>query len=628
MNRILVVLLVVWAWVAVTAVANAGGPSSAQQSGEQPAAPGGAVASIWGTVRDAAGKPVDGALVSIRAVDQTFTTSVFTDESGEYVSPPLPGRRYRMWAQAVGFGTARAELRLDGPASQPFTLKTIEDFTPQLTGTEWYDALPDATAADRRMKHIVRTACSDCHSLAVVLQNRFDEQGWRVIVQRMSETRHTGWVGRAAAPFAERRAFNQIVRHYGDEIAAYLARVRGPASPPLKFTPQPRPRGAAAQAVITEYDVPIAERRNELAWFDGSDWSQGPAVGMHGIAGPHDVVADRAGNAWIYESRVSFETHRTWTKLDTRTGHTSAFAAIRDGRVLSAEQIEIDRDGNIWSQLRDGAMRWSPATETLTVFPAPLNFPGFLNSVDTDSEGRVWFNARYGSARLDPVTKKWEMFQQRTPFDGFSYGMAVDADDNPWWSVWNADTVFTVDLKTGEITAIPMRDPEYDARKALATPADLELYKSIGSQYWGGNSTSPVLYANAPRRLSADKRGRTVWVPNWAGMNLAEIDIRTKKVTYHRLPVNSHAYKTDVDAQHNVWASLPVADSLVKYDPSTSSWTVYPFASHGCGPRHVWADKERGDVWVPCDQSGKVARFQFRTPDQIRSQMLAARGTR
>ena len=133
MNRILAVLLVAWALVAVTV---------AQRSG----------ASIWGTVQDAAGDPVDGALVSIRAVDQTFTTSVFTDESGEYVTPPLPARRYRMWAQAVGFGTARAELLLDGPASRSFALKMLEDFTPQLTGTEWYDALPDATADDRRMK--------------------------------------------------------------------------------------------------------------------------------------------------------------------------------------------------------------------------------------------------------------------------------------------------------------------------------------------------------------------------------------------------------------------------------------------------------------------------------------------
>ena len=93
--------------------------------------------------------------------------------------------------------------------------------------------------------------------------------------------------------------------------------------------------------------------------------------------------------------------------------------------------------------------------------------------------------------------------------NGFSYGMAVDAEDNPWWSVWNADTVFKADLKTGEITEIPMRDPEYGAWKALATPADLEFYESVGSQYWGGNSANPVSYANAPRRLSADNRKRT-----------------------------------------------------------------------------------------------------------------------
>src|SRR5690349_1718466 len=45
--------------------------------------------SVIGTVRDAAGKAVDGALVSIRNVNQTFTTSVYTDEKGEYVTPPL-----------------------------------------------------------------------------------------------------------------------------------------------------------------------------------------------------------------------------------------------------------------------------------------------------------------------------------------------------------------------------------------------------------------------------------------------------------------------------------------------------------------------------------------------------------
>src|SRR5262249_8528027 len=160
----------------------------------------------------------------------------------------------------------------------------------------------------------------------------------------------------------------------------------------------------------------------------------------------------------------------------------------------------------------------------------------------------------------------------------------------------------------------------YAARKALATPADLAYYESAGTQFWGGNSVNPALYANAPRRMSADKRGRTVWVPNWAGMNIAEIDIRTLRGTYHKLPVSGQPYKTDVDAQHNVWASVPLADSLVKYDPNARGWTVYPFATHGCGPRHVWADKARGEVWVPCDQASKVERFQFRTPEEIRSQ--------
>src|SRR6185369_16908470 len=77
--------------------------------------------SVWGTVRDSAGKPVDGAVVSIRAVDQTFSTTVFTDDSGDYVMPPLSARRYRMWAQATGFNTARSDVVLAGrPVSQSF----------------------------------------------------------------------------------------------------------------------------------------------------------------------------------------------------------------------------------------------------------------------------------------------------------------------------------------------------------------------------------------------------------------------------------------------------------------------------------------------------------------------------
>src|SRR5262249_5826170 len=68
---------------------------------------------LSGMVRDSNGKPLEGVTVSARHADRTFTTSVFTDDHGNYIFPILEGGRYRLWVQAVGFGAARAELSLD-----------------------------------------------------------------------------------------------------------------------------------------------------------------------------------------------------------------------------------------------------------------------------------------------------------------------------------------------------------------------------------------------------------------------------------------------------------------------------------------------------------------------------------
>ena len=57
-----------------------------------------------------------------------FTTSTLTQEA----------------SRKLGFATERAQVTLDAarPARQPFALKTLSDFTPQLTSAEWLDALP------------------------------------------------------------------------------------------------------------------------------------------------------------------------------------------------------------------------------------------------------------------------------------------------------------------------------------------------------------------------------------------------------------------------------------------------------------------------------------------------------
>lgn len=230
--------------------------------------------------------------------------------------------------------------------------------------------------------------------------------------------------------------------------------------------------------------------------------------------------------------------------------------------------------------------------------------------------------------RTDIAYPGWELFQQHTPGDGITYGISADADDNAWWSESYIDKVAKKDMQTGEVHEIDMRDPDYEARKALMTPADLAFYNSIGAGTWSTNSASPLPFANMPRRLAADKNGDKVWVPNWAQSNIAEIDIHTLKVNYHRLPIHVHPYKTIVDKHHNVWTDTSLVDGTLKFNPVSSEWTVYRLPSRGCGSRHMGYDDFRDEAWIACDQASKAARIQFRTAEEIQQLKAASTASR
>src|SRR4051794_15368471 len=81
---------------------------------------------LTGSIR-AAGKPLHGATVSAKRDGSTITTSVYSDKSGRYVSPPLAAGTYRVWAQALGFETAKGSVDLAAQAKQDFTLTAIAD---------------------------------------------------------------------------------------------------------------------------------------------------------------------------------------------------------------------------------------------------------------------------------------------------------------------------------------------------------------------------------------------------------------------------------------------------------------------------------------------------------------------
>ena len=50
---------------------------------------------------------------------------------------------------------------------------------------------------------------------------------------------------------------NAIIEFNQKELAAYLARARGPGETSMKFKERPRPTGEAARAAWTLYDLPL-----------------------------------------------------------------------------------------------------------------------------------------------------------------------------------------------------------------------------------------------------------------------------------------------------------------------------------------------------------------------------------
>jgi virginiamycin B lyase len=584
------------------------------------AAPAGSAAGapmLKGTIRSASGEALSGVPVSARPEGKSYTRSVFTDERGEYVFPPFespfdPGR-YQVWSQAVGFERNLAAVDLTQPTRHDAVLKSTKDFINQISGSEWVDALPADTREDRRIKEIFRVNCTECHPPGLVLQNRFDEQGWLRIIEVMEKATYHGWPGAGAAP-------RSTVTYHKPELAKYLARIRGPEPFEFKFKLHPRPTGDAARVVVTEYDLPTSAGKQELAAMNGSDWSEGVVSGLHGTGGIHDVQIDNNGNAWLTDS-VNND-FRTIVKLDPKTGSVKGFKVTApSGRASSAHGIGRDKDGIMWFDTGGMLARLDPATETFEFFRPPFGSPSTTSGqVDIAPNGNVWMSARRGALMFDPKAKRFTFFQDKTIGDGQTYGATSDANGNGWWTQFNMDMVVHADVATGQTFEFPMRPP--DRMEVVLTPEDREFYHNIGGDRYSGTFARPG--AQAPRRLSSDKNGTSVWVANWWGNNLAKIDTKTKKVTYHKLPINANPYNTVVDKNHAVWTNLMSDDAVAKFDPKTEQWTIYKLPSVGTELRHIGFDDQRGEVWVPYRESDRAARLQFRTQAQVDALKRAA----
>jgi hypothetical protein len=181
------------------------------------------------------------------------------------------------------------------------------------------------------------------------------------------------------------------------------------------------------------------------------------------------------------------------------------------------------------------------------------------------------------------------------------------------------DLVDYSDIKTGKSGEFKL-PPEQLVLESL-TSEQKKLYENTSFQ---PDFNMPFAWAQAPRRMGADKNGDYVYVGNSFGGTLAKVNIVTKETTLVPLPnpETHQPYQISVDKGHNVWTNLWSTDKVAKYDPSADKWTLFDLPTRGTESRHISLLEKDGQpmrVIVPYERSRKVAVLTPRSDAEIQA---------
>lgn len=570
---------------------------------------------LTGTITSASGEKMGGVTVSAKAEGATITTSVFTDAGGNYYFPPLAEGKYRVWAQALSFQTAKGELALAKGVHQNFVMKPMQHFTRQLPGNILLAALPGKTQDDLRMKRLVRNNCTGCHTASYILQHRFDEAGWNAVIELMKNVNVYGaYVGAV-------RKVNGTLDFHQKELAAYLARARGPGESSMTVKLDPRPSGEAARVVFREYDVPLDPDAHLPANFvqnDGSDWSLGtPSVLIPGF-GVHDSWLDLSGNLWFTCNIPNH--HVTVGHIDTKTGAVKLLKVdAPNGFAGQSHGMTRDPNGIIWFNVnagKGGLGRLDPKTEKISIYLPPQGMmpTGGATTVDYDGKGNIWVSAPAGALRFDPVKEEFKEYKSVTfktaNGTGITYGAAADRDGNGYWAEMTLDTIGRGDGQSGKASEIKLAPVK--AEMDRVTPQERAFYATYNQP----DFNAPFPWAQGPRRMGTDKNADVLWVGDSWGANLARIDTHSGKVTYVPLPGGMQPYHVAVDSHHDAWTNIWGGDRVARYDPKSGKWAAFDLPTRGAEPRYVSLLEQPGkpmQVVLPYFRTRKVAVMTMRS---------------
>ncbi len=517
-----------------------------------------------GLVRTTTGILPEGIMVQLIAADNNIRTTVYTNGEGRYEFPKLERGVYtlRIALPREYKPYVKESLQIEGGTQQleEITLErvTTSDLLPptpeiaaQLTGAEWMLNLP-GTAEEKMVFH--HNCSSICHDYQLIFRNRFDEHGWRLMVDRMINYQGTTLINRMAdadTPGAQGRSGLPRETEV-DIMAGWLAKVRGPESKDKPFYVLPRPRGKATRVIITEFEVP------------------------HVMQILHSGQGDSKGNFWYPSQRTPYV-----GKLDPRTGKVTEYRLpSTPGALPGIQSMYFDENGILWVSEnwshkltsidpKTGEFK-SVSIETTT----PFNSPGFANFA-LHPDGSIWLT-RGGPAKFDPNTgkmvKQWPFKKMRGTYD------STISKDGRFWSggQWPGNLVGMLDIQTGELW-------EAETATPLSGPAK-------GGFDWEGNS----------------------WFGGRGGA-LIKMDGKTKRASEYYPPTRPYIafYDAMPDKNGEVWSPELQGGRVARFNPRTDQWVEYVLPEPHAFNRRTYIDSSTNPVTVWYgDDNSYVVRIQ------------------
>jgi len=536
-------------------------------------------------------KPVKGAMVTFFHGEPMHSLSVFADEQGRFLSPALPWTEaYRIRVRRAGWKDVVLENQspaVDGSwlAVDMVRISDPAEMIQQLPSNYWMNLVLEEFDNREQLLEF-KMQCTYCHQQGSPLTSRrqFTREQWVDIIYDMAR--------RSAIITNDLKAV--LPDHY---LAAYdnpnvLKKL--PAYDGVNG-PLPVPSAEVRRAVIEEWDLggPTSGQHDLMVYHpDGSIWTvDGPMDTLHKITFDQNPDGDRTS---YLVPRGDHKPGGVYWKMEKgkRKGNEN---------YLAPHSLQTAPDGVIWLTLASGNQLagFNPGTETWDMVdmeeginPHTLRF---------DKKGRLWYTvtATNHVGMFDPKTREQKFIRLEfpdmetrlitwfTPFfikhadlfnledrsadmDGVSMPMPYGIDISPidgsvWFSQLNMRTIGRIDPETLEVTSIP-------------TPFD------------------------SPRRLRFDSKGN-LWVPSYSEGTINRFDTNTmawqESFAIPVEPIGSEVpYAVFIDPKtDHVWITGTQSDTLIRFEPETENWTIYPLPTLVTYTRELDMD-HNGDVWT------------------------------